>query len=505
MSRASLSLLIILYASLMAYASTIVGPVGPHYVPIDWNEAFQRLIHMPYVEHDSGQRSDWMGNLVMTVPLGFMVAGLFSPGRLLAKRELSGPGAFCAFLLCFAFIVAVKYAQLFFPPRTVTLNYVVAQCAGAALGILLLGIIRSSFAEPGLGPGRLESLRVALCIYCGLLIVFLLMPLDFALDAGDLTRQLNKLPDTFTDFVGEGRPLLVRITLIVTTAMETAPIGALLTLMNRGRIHVGRSVSASAWIGFFIMFGVYAATTLVISGSASLPAVVFRTAGIALGAWFMHWLSRRSPEQLRYDLADFVPWTVPVYLLIVFAANGLLSLDWMTPAEASKDFYNLGLLPLFNYYIVSKAQAAKNIAGHVALYAPIGVMVWLCAENGGGRAKAFMRAALLSAIVELGRFLRPGLVPDINAVPLAGISAWAAAGLMPVLWQMLTPVATGRTVSIPLHRARGLANPSGANPSGANPSGANASGLAWRDRELDRRTRRREPPIGQATGDVEDY
>jgi len=59
-------------------------------------------------------------------------------------------------------------------------------------------------------------------------------------------------------------------------------------------------------------------------------------------------------------------------------------------------------------------------------------------------------AALLSSAVEAGRFLRPGLVPDVNAVPLAGAAAWAAAWAMPIVWRMIAAVARGGTTPIPL-------------------------------------------------------
>jgi hypothetical protein len=206
-----------------------------------------------------------------------------------------------------------------------------------------------------------------------------------------------------------------------------------------------------------------------------------------MGAWFMHSLTRQDAEQLRLELRDLVPWLVPVYLLTLFAVNGLLSFDWTTPSAASSDFYDLGLLPLFNYYIVTKAQAAKNIVAHAAMYAPIGVMIWLRATKGGG-GTAFILAALLSSIVEAGRFLRPGLVPDINAVPLAGIAAWAAAKLMPGLWRMLAAVAIGRTAAVPVPLPH---------------SAVTAAPVSWRDRETVRRTHPRD--VGEATGDIEHY
>jgi len=220
------------------------------------------------------------------------------------------------------------------------------------------------------------------------------------------------------------------------------------------------------------------------SGTASLPAVAVRTTGIALGAWFMHWLTRQDPEHIRYDLGDMVPWIAPIYLVTLFGVNGLLSFDWITPHAAAEDFYSLGLWPLFNYYIVTKAQAAKNIVGHIVMYAPIGIMIWLRAKDGGGKA-ALILAALLSAIVETGRFLRPGLVPDINAVPLGGIAAWAAATAMPPVWRMAEAVATG--LAMPLPPSQGMTRPGAAD---------------WRDRTNGRRV----PPVQSETiGDVEEY
>jgi VanZ family protein len=514
-SRSRYALLALIYAMVVIYASTIVGVLGPNFVPIDPSEALRQLIHMPYVEHGSDQRSDWMGNLIMLVPLGFLVAGWLCsaprssrdprpsendppstgpseaaradfqpchdgsgdgtppPGSSLAERDKDGrvvPAAIGAFLLCVAFILVVKSAQLFFPPRTVTLNYVLAQSIGAFIGILLFAALRSPLVKLRRNQNRLESLRITLRIYTGLLVLFMLLPLDFALNAEDLAAQFDKLPDTVLGLSGEARPMIVWIAVAVSGMLATAPIGAMLALVGRGRVYVGRSTSAVAWIGCFAMLGLYVLTTLVISGAASLPAVITRTIGIALGSWFMHWLTRQNPEDVREDLGDLVPRAIPIYLLTLFGVNGLLSLDWNTPQAAIGELNQLGLLPLFNYYIVSKAQAAKNIVGHAAMYAPIGIMVWLRMEN-GARLTALVLGAVLSAIVETGRFFRPGLAPDINAIPLAALSSWASGALMPALWRMLAAVPLARVATAP------------------SPDAAVAN---WRDRDANRRTRRRD-------------
>jgi hypothetical protein len=252
----------------------------------------------------------------------------------------------------------------------------------------------------------------------------------------------------------------VRLTVNVASGLAMMPIGALLTLVACGRVYVGRSVGGATWIGFCLMLGVYALSSLLISGGPSLPAVGFRTIGIGLGAWLMHWLTGRKPDQIRHHLSRLVPCAIPLYLIVLAAVNGLLSHDWISPTEAAKDFYQLGLLPLFNYYIVTKPQAAKNIVGHVIMYAPIGIMVWLRAKHEGGRRVAFALGWFLSMAVEIGRFLRPGLVPDENAVPLAGMAAWAAAAAMPSLWRMVGAVAIGHAVKLPL--SPGKMRPGGA-------------------------------------------
>src|ERR1700727_3241539 len=102
-----------------------------------------------------------MGNFLMLGPLGWLLAATFSP-RFETRRALSATAALSVFILCVGFILAVKWAQLFFPPRTVTLNYVIAQSIGAAAGIMLAGRLRAPLAELSAGLGRLDRLLVAL-------------------------------------------------------------------------------------------------------------------------------------------------------------------------------------------------------------------------------------------------------------------------------------------------------------------------------------------------------
>jgi len=146
------------YALLMLYSSTIIGPDGINFVYKDPVAVFRIFLATPYVITGSDQRADWMGNLLMLVPFGFLLTGLLWPKR----PTLKLPAAFMAILIAVATILTIKYLQLFFPPRTVTLNYITAQTVGAVIGCVggfaadAVGfrVGRDGSANPGRPPGE---------------------------------------------------------------------------------------------------------------------------------------------------------------------------------------------------------------------------------------------------------------------------------------------------------------------------------------------------------------
>ena len=71
----------IAYALAIAYVSLVLGPTGFNFVPLDPDVAWRKLLATPYLITGSDQRPDWVANLLMLVPLGFVLTGgVLAPG-----------------------------------------------------------------------------------------------------------------------------------------------------------------------------------------------------------------------------------------------------------------------------------------------------------------------------------------------------------------------------------------------------------------------------------------
>jgi VanZ family protein len=421
----------IAYALAIAYVSLVVGPAGFNFVPLDPEVAWRRLLATPYLITDSGQRPDWVANLLMLVPLGVVVTGAFWPRRQ-GLRWLAAGVALCC---CLFLVIAVKYLQLFFPPRTVSLNYIQAQSLGSLLGVVLFwGSFDRLSSVLRRSPGRRRRpLLIACGIYAVGLVLFFLFPFDFALSAEDFNQRAAALPHMLLSWTGEGRSTTQRALVVLADTASTVPLGVMLALSSRRR-----SLFRIAVAGFVMMSVVTVLTMLVLTATPSLIAALYRTVGIVIGAAMLMWFEGQDPVRWRNLLTRLVPLMILPYVLAVAFVNDLLSPHWRSLPEALEALDRSGLLPFYHHYIVSKAHAAESVIVHLLTFAPIGVMVAL--RRGSGRAEvwtAAILAALLSVAVELGRWFKPGLQPDFSDAIIAGAAAGIAAKLTPAFWSIL--------------------------------------------------------------------
>jgi VanZ family protein len=414
----------------------VPGPLGLHFVPISLAEAWGRMAAIHFANTGSDQRADWMANLIMLIPLGYLTHGALSrEGDAVSRVAIT----VLAILSVLLFVFAVKFLQLFFPPRTVTLNYLVAQSLGALIGIGLFGFVgvRLYPALQRLARSG-DGLLVLLGLYTVFLIAYFLAPFDFVIGAGDWNARLAKLPLILRSAPGEGQPTIFRVLIIVADTLATAPVGMFLSVAFRKR---------SFWLNLLVGFGLMALvegmSLLVMGASPFAVALLYRTVGIGLGLFFMDRLKGRDLRKRHYYFSQFVPAAFLVYLLVLSFVSGLWTSEWVTLDQAVNSLEARQFLPFWNYYIVSKAQAVRSLVAHAFIFAPVGMMIWV--RRGfwsKGRGFSAFLAFTFSLLVEIGRWFKPGFRPDFSDPLIAAAAAALAFRSMPTLWRMFEREAT---------------------------------------------------------------
>jgi VanZ family protein len=419
------------YALVIIYVSTVLGPVGFHFVPIDPALAWHKLLASSYLADSSDQRPDLIANFLMLVPLGWLTTGAFwlwvRPGR----RWLATGVALCC---CLCFVIAVKYLQLFFPPRTVSLNYISAQSLGSLCGVALFSVSygRLSAMMRNLDRSGRQRLTIACTIYAVGLVFYFLFPFDIALSGEELRERAALLPQLLLSLPGAGLPAALRVVIVAAATAVTVPLGVLWALGGN------RSLLNIAVAGFVMMSAITVLSLFVLSATPSVLTIVYRTAGIVIGGAAARWLEGQDPGQWRDRLARAVPLMILPYAMAVIFVNKLLSSQWRTLQQALAAFDAHTALPFYSHYMVSKADAAQSVAVQFLIFAPIGVMVVFRRSNRRSQIwTAAVIAFMCSLAIETGRWFKPGLQPDFSNAIIAALSASFAVKLTAFLWRAL--------------------------------------------------------------------
>lgn len=443
----------LLYAVLVFYASTFVSVTGIVIFPRDPEQMFWKLLNVPLIRHGSDQRADWMGNLGMLIPLGFLVAGALLPAPRPAGRSWGKQGplyggvarrvmaVILALVLCGAYIVGVKYVQLF-TPRTVNLNYIIAQTSGATIGILLCvcGIDALTMRVRDIREGSHAGLVSFLRLYTVAVFLFILAPFDVVLSAGDVADRLVSLPNSLFDIPGADRALHLRLLIVLGGAGMMVPVGMLLQA-----VRPGRSLMGVAGIGFLLVCAMMGLSMCILSASPTFVSIPLRLGGVLAGAVVYRVLGHFDVRPWRRALPYLAALAVLPYLVALLAANSLVSFRWRTPTEAWAVLDPRFFLPFWTHYMVPKAQAIKSVVVHVLMYMPVGAMIW--AWCGSGRWQMRLAAGLgfgLAMAMEIGRAMTPDLMLDLNNAAIGAVAAGLTVSLMRMLWAMLESVRATR-------------------------------------------------------------
>src|SRR6478736_3745823 len=170
---AAFSVVVLVYASLMPF----------HYTPLPWDETWRQWRNIPWLNLGLGNRADWVANALVVLPSGFLAAAAVDWGRTRQWPLVLAVPIIWLFLALV--VVGIELVQVWFPPRTVSLNDIVAGYVGAILGPLIW-VVAGPEIERGvtrfLTLPRFQDRLVWLCIgYLVFIIIYSLVPLDLVM------------------------------------------------------------------------------------------------------------------------------------------------------------------------------------------------------------------------------------------------------------------------------------------------------------------------------------
>ncbi|ROR29644.1 VanZ family protein [Inmirania thermothiophila] len=439
MSRPRRGAALLLALGAIVYASLVPFELRP--LPLE--EALARFRAIRHLQLGLGLRADWVANILLYLPAGFAGAALALGRPLRAGAALArAAGLFLALL---ALAAGIEFVQIFFSPRTVSLNDIHAEAIGAALGInlwLLAGPRLAALARAlaGRGPGGPRPLAAA----------FLLVYLALALFPYDLLASRAELAWKLTgDLTGWWlAPACAGgcATGLAAEAAAAVVAGAALRLLT------GRTAAAAA-AALAAAPALEAAQILVASGVAQGASALARTLGALAGVLLAAHLRPRGwlPGSLPWRLAALA-WCAAVPAAAWWGRGPLLPLD-----EALARLAAVRWIPFYYHYFTTEAEAVRSLVAHLGLYLPAGLLV--AAARPRVRVRPAASAAAVAALalgVETGRLFLAGIRPDPTNVLIGAAAGWAGAWLLHLLRR---PAADGTAPPPPAPGTRWAAVP----------------------------------------------
>ena len=399
----------IAYLAFVTYGSLV--PLD--YRPIPWDAAVRQFAQTPFLNIDAGGRADWIANAVLYVPLALLATRALLP-LFFSSLWLAGLAAFIA---CGTVAVGVEFTQLYFPPRTVSQNDILAELIGSALGVAaaarLGGWMRRMRDAWALRGERVLvlSLEAYALVYLGLSF----FPYDLMLSAAELRGKLDSGLWGWWLAASDRGLALALLQLVVETVL-CVPLGMLMLLAGRrGWQGFARPVMWGLLLGAVIELGQF----LIVSGVSQGASVLTRGLGLSLGAWLAPRLRTLSPNALRAALRPAALPVLSLWLPLLLFISGWLRRPMQGADAALAVWRELHWLPFYYHYYTTEAVALFSLGSVALMYLPGALLGW---ARRWPATRVAAATVVLASLVEASKLLLKGMHPDPTN-PLIAVSS----------------------------------------------------------------------------------
>jgi VanZ family protein len=414
------------------------------YQPQTLDVALARFRNTPYLHLDVYHLADWMANLLLFVPIAYCATACVVVRRTHLAVKVTWMAAI--WLCCAGLSVAVEFLQVWFPPRTVSQNDILAECLGAAVGGVASVITArplASWVQKAANSVRpAQIFDFALQVYFLGYIAFAVMPLDVVIDADSLRLkwelgrialvtggELRLTAEHLLDYAG-------RLVLCLPLGMFLGRRCPRIILAGAKCVSVALLIE-SAQVFVFSRFASLADAALLTMGMVA-GVVLVRNAGTRFDAW---WNPAATKWRRPFVAAGVVAYAVLVAELVVPPRKiDVHLLAW----ERMPQFW---APPFAALYWGSEFHALTMTAEAILLFMPLGFAAGdLACATTSTRARwrlglAFSGLGSFAAILELAQAWLPEATIDITNTLCYLIGATAGCGLRLTLQGAVKPAA----------------------------------------------------------------
>ena len=452
--RPTLFLVALLYLVFVIYGSLV--PLHFHAQP--WAQAVARFRAIPYLNLGIGSRADWVANILLFIPLAFFWLGTMWPRGLLA-RSLATLVVLAA---GFALSVGIEFTQIFFPPRTVSINDIIAESIGTVIGVMgwwAFGARLSSWyvdwrriKEPATFAERLAWAYVAAVYIYGVL------PLDLTISAVEIFHKwregkLNLIP--FATLPSE--PGLAIYALTMDALMWAPPAFFWQISGKRSGLRVWGMTIGSATLLEVLQLFVYSRVTDV---TEVITATLGGAAGVLLGVKYVAGMRPSNEMKRMTATSDIIKTLLPLALALLWMF-GLTVLFWYPfhfrtdgafLRERLHDF--LARVPFEAYYYGTEYRAATEVLHKFLFFIPLGaILAWFVSRlrwvwRGYGTLLSLVLIACTALVIVVGRLAQPEKNPDSMDIILHWVGGTLGfVGIRAILSRKLLTVKSERAAS----------------------------------------------------------
>ncbi len=439
-------MIIVGYFAFIVYGSLIPFELRDY----NFAEALDAFKNIRYLELGVASRGDWVANILLYIPLGFL---LMANGNAAGARH-SWVSAIAVMAFCSLAAFSIEFLQIFFKPRTVSENDLIAEHIGSALGIAAWWLAGNNLLRSlqTISLGGKTAVRSALYIYAIALLALALFPFDILISFDEIRARLD------SDLVGllmadsSSGGILRSLASFIASSIAYAPIGLLLQYSDkRGSGGITTAIILGALLGAGVEVLQFFVASAVSEGLGIVAAALGVSAGYIVGKWSRA-VSIIPIVRRAGTLALFL---LPLYLLVGMALNGWFSGPWQGIADGLQSFDARSLIPFYYHYFSTEAAALRSTIFNAALYLPIGLVFQALRTGGRQSAASSLRVCIFAAIsiafvLEIGKLFVINKHPDFTNLIIAAISS--ACGY---LGTVLVPATmAGRTGGRPGARTR---------------------------------------------------